>query len=82
LTTIDAHRAAEAAADIKRRLDDGVARQARHNWFEIVDFTGRAAAGHSVPPRSVRWVRKVPMGILTETATQTYRAITSKALAA
>jgi hypothetical protein len=27
LATIDAHRAAEAAADLERRLDDGVARR-------------------------------------------------------
>src|SRR5229473_3904225 len=59
LAAIDAHRAAEAAADLERRLDDGVAREARRHWFEIRDFAGRAAAGHSVPPRSVRWVRKV-----------------------
>src|SRR5205823_3927926 len=59
LAAIDAHRAAEAAADLKRRLDDGVARQARQDRFEIRDFAGRGAAGHSVPPRSVRWVCKV-----------------------
>src|SRR3984893_14560641 len=53
LATIDAHRAAEAAADLERRLDDGVPRQARRDRFEIGDFAGRAAAGHSVPPRSV-----------------------------
>ena len=29
LSAIDAHRAAEAAADLERRLDDGVAREAR-----------------------------------------------------
>src|SRR6202030_163968 len=52
LATIDAHRAAEAAADLERRLDDGVARQARRDRFEIGDFAGRGAAGHSVPPRS------------------------------
>src|ERR1700747_2108450 len=38
LAAIDAHRAAKAAADLERRLDDGVAREARHNWFEIGDF--------------------------------------------
>ena len=59
LATIDAHRAAEAAADLERWFDDGVARQARRDRFEIRDFTGRAAAGNSVPPRSVRWVRQV-----------------------
>jgi hypothetical protein len=51
LGTIDAHRAAEAAADLERRLDDGVAREARQDRFEIGDFAGRAAAGRSVPPR-------------------------------
>src|SRR6266446_1076510 len=51
---VDAHRAAEAAADLERRLDDGIARQARRDRFEIRDFAGRAAVGHSVPPRSVR----------------------------
>src|SRR5580693_6684152 len=58
LPAIDTHCAAEAAADLERRLDDGVAREARRDGFEIRDFAGRAAAGHSVPPRSVRWVRK------------------------
>jgi hypothetical protein len=48
LAAIDAHRAAEAATDLERRLDDGVAREARLDWFEIRDFAGRAAAGHSV----------------------------------
>ena len=36
-----------------------VLREARRDRFEIGDFAGRAAAGHSVTPRSVRWVRKV-----------------------
>jgi hypothetical protein len=58
LAAIDAHRAAEAAADLERRLDDGIPRQARRHRFEIGDFAGRGAAGHSVPPRSVR-VRKI-----------------------
>jgi hypothetical protein len=53
LATIDAHRAAEAAADLERRLDDGVAGEARRDRFEIGDFAGRGAAGHSVPPRQV-----------------------------
>jgi hypothetical protein len=44
LATIEAHRAAEAAADLERRLDDGVAREARRDRFEIRDFAGRAAA--------------------------------------
>src|ERR1700737_114844 len=51
LATIDAHRAAEAAAGLERRLDDGVACGARRDRFEIRDFAGRRAAGHSVPPR-------------------------------
>ena len=54
LAAIDAYRAAEAAADLERRLDDGVARQARRHRFEIGEFAGRAAAGYSGPPRSVR----------------------------
>src|SRR5438105_11619839 len=53
LAAIDAHRAAEAAADLERRFDDGVAREARQDRFEIGDFAGQAAARHSVPPRSV-----------------------------
>src|ERR1700680_965199 len=47
LATIDAHRAAEAAADLEARLGDGVARQARQDRFEIRDFAGQAPAGHS-----------------------------------
>src|SRR5437879_8568369 len=54
LAAIDAHRAAEAAADLERRFNDGGARQARRDGLEIRDFAGRAAGGHSVPPRSVR----------------------------
>src|SRR6267378_2352875 len=54
LAAVDAQRAAEAAADIERRLDDGVAGEARGHRFEIGDFPRRAAAGHSVPPRYVR----------------------------
>ena len=42
LAAIDPHRATEAAADLERRLDDGVARQARRDRFEIGDFAGRA----------------------------------------
>ena len=34
LAAIDTHRAAEAAADLERRLDDGVAREARRDRFE------------------------------------------------
>ena len=41
LATIDAQRAAEAAANLERRLDDGVAREARWDRFEISDFAGR-----------------------------------------
>src|ERR1700730_566812 len=52
LATIDAHRAAEAAADLERRLDDGVAREARRDRLEIRDFPGRDAAGPSGPPPS------------------------------
>jgi hypothetical protein len=40
LAAIDAHRAAEAAADLERRLDDGVAREVRRDRFEIRDFAG------------------------------------------
>src|ERR1700720_1715286 len=40
LAAIDAHRAAEAAADLERRLDDGVARQARRDRVEISDLGG------------------------------------------
>jgi hypothetical protein len=62
LAAIDAHGAAEAAADLERRLDDGVAREARRNRLEIGDFAGRAAADHSGPPRSVRVaVREGPL---------------------
>ena len=42
-----------------RVADDGVAREARRDRLEIRDFAGQAVAGHSVPPRYVRWVRKV-----------------------
>jgi hypothetical protein len=45
---IDPHRAAEAAADLKGGFDDRVACEAWRDRFEIGDFTGRAAAGHSV----------------------------------
>jgi hypothetical protein len=41
LATIDAHRAAEAAADIERRLDDGIAGETRRDRLEIGDFPGR-----------------------------------------
>jgi hypothetical protein len=52
LTTIDAHRAAEAAADFERGLDDGVAGEVRRDRLEIRDFPGRAAAGLSVSSSS------------------------------
>ena len=48
LATIDAHRAAEAAANVERRFDDGVAREARRDRFEIGDIPGRAAWGSSL----------------------------------
>src|SRR5215472_8567385 len=47
LAAIDPHRAGEATADIERRLDNGVAGEARRDRFEISHFPGRAAAGHS-----------------------------------
>src|SRR5215831_10896998 len=47
LTAIDPHRAAEAAADIKGRLDDRVARKVWRDRLKIRDFPGWAAAGHS-----------------------------------
>jgi hypothetical protein len=50
LATIAAHRAAEATPDLERRLDDGVASQARWHRLEIRDLAGQAPAGHSVPP--------------------------------
>jgi hypothetical protein len=34
LASFEAHRAAEAAADLERRLDDGIAREVRRDWFE------------------------------------------------
>src|SRR5262249_32146824 len=48
LATIDTHRAAEATADVESRLDNGVAGEAWRHRFEIGDFPGRAAAGHTV----------------------------------
>ena len=44
LAAIDAHRAAEAAADIERRFDDGVPGETPRNRLEIGDFPGQAAA--------------------------------------
>jgi hypothetical protein len=46
LATIDPYRAAEAAADLECRLDDGIARKARRDRLEI--FSRRAIA---YPPR-------------------------------
>jgi hypothetical protein len=40
LATIDAHRAAETAADLEGGFDDRVAREARQHRFEIGDFAG------------------------------------------
>ena len=40
LAAIDAHRAAEAAADLEGGFDDRVAREARRDRFEIGDFPG------------------------------------------
>src|SRR5215471_711288 len=57
LATIDAHRAAKAATDLEGRLDDGVAGEAWWHRLEIGDFPGRAAAGHTVPPRWI-YVRR------------------------
>ena len=45
LAAIDAHRAAEAAADLERRLDDGVAREARRDRLEIRDCAGAGCGG-------------------------------------
>ena len=39
---------------VLNRLDDGVAGAARRDRFEIGDFPGRIAAGHSVPPQRAR----------------------------
>jgi hypothetical protein len=61
LATIDAHRAAEAAPDIKGRLDNRVAGEARQDRFEIGDFPGRAAAGHSVSFSLVKCDNLQPM---------------------
>ena len=39
-SVFNAHRATEAAADLERRLDDGVARKARRDRFEIRTLRG------------------------------------------
>ena len=58
-----------SASGTRHRLDDGVAREARRDRFEIRDFAGRTAAGHSVPPRQVRApVRWVPQFYADKTA--------------
>jgi hypothetical protein len=54
LAAIDPHCAPKVATDLDGRLDDGGAREARRDRLKICDFAGRVAAGHSVPPRSVR----------------------------
>jgi hypothetical protein len=56
LATIDAHRAAEAALDLERRLDDGVAREGRRGRFEIGNFEGslRRAIPFSSTTKSLR----------------------------
>src|SRR5215471_5317925 len=59
--TIDAHRAAEAGADIKGRLDNRVAGEARQDRFEIGDFPGRASADHSVSFSLVRYDNLQPI---------------------
>jgi hypothetical protein len=45
---MDAHCAAEPAADLEGGFDDGVAGKARQDRLEIPDFPGRAAARNSV----------------------------------
>src|SRR5271169_1556305 len=45
--TFDAHRAAAATADVQRRLDDGVGREALRDRFGVRDLATRAAASHS-----------------------------------
>jgi hypothetical protein len=45
LAAMDAHRAAEAAADLECRLDDGVAREARRDRLEIRDCAGAGCGG-------------------------------------
>jgi hypothetical protein len=51
LDTIDTHCATKAPADLECRLNDGIPPEARWDRIEMRDFTGRAAADHSVPPR-------------------------------
>lgn len=50
LAAIDAHRKAEAAADLDGGLDDRVAGDARRERLEIGDFPGRAGRGIPYPP--------------------------------
>jgi hypothetical protein len=59
LAAIDAHRAAEAAANLERRFDDGVGPEARPDRFEIGDFAGWATAEHSVSSSFGQGVRTV-----------------------
>jgi hypothetical protein len=48
LPAIDPHRAAEAAADLEGRLDDGVACEVRRDRFEKVIFRGGVAGRNAV----------------------------------
>ena len=48
LATVDTHRAAEAGADVESGFDDRIPTETRQDRFEIADFPGQAAAGHSV----------------------------------
>ena len=77
LATIDAHGAAGEAVDLEGRLYDGVARQARPDRFEIGDFARWTAAGHSVPPRLIRGVRKVLNSTPTRWLPPPFSALTS-----
>src|SRR3984893_14224947 len=51
LAAVDAHRAAETAADLEGGFDDRVAREARRDRSEIGDFPGRGRASPPAPPR-------------------------------
>jgi hypothetical protein len=51
---VDAHGAAEAAADLEGGFDDGVVGEARGDRLEIGDFPGRTAADHSVVSSSIK----------------------------
>ena len=45
--TVDTHRAAEAGADVESGFDDRIPAETRQDRFEVADFPGQAAAGHS-----------------------------------